>query len=56
MHDVNQEIFDYLPQQQAIPRMIEPQDLVGVVSFLCATDSGFVTGQTIAADGGQVRI
>lgn len=56
MHGINAEIFEYLPKQQAIPRMIEPQDIVGVVSFLCSTDSGFVTGQTIAADGGQVRI
>lgn len=56
MRGVNEEIFDELPKQQAIPRMIEPQDLVGVVSFLCSKDSGFVTGQTIATDGGQVRI
>jgi NAD(P)-dependent dehydrogenase (short-subunit alcohol dehydrogenase family) len=55
MRGVNEEIFDYLPKQQAIPRMLEPQDLVGVVSFLCSADSAFVTGQTIVADGGQVR-
>ncbi|GAM29777.1 3-oxoacyl-[acyl-carrier-protein] reductase [Acinetobacter calcoaceticus] len=56
MHGINEDIFEYLPKQQAIPRMIESQDIVGVVSFLCSTDSGFVTGQTIAADGGQIRI
>jgi 3-oxoacyl-[acyl-carrier protein] reductase/(S)-1-phenylethanol dehydrogenase len=55
MRDVNQEIFDYISRQQAIPRTIEPTDLVGVVSFLCSRDSSFVTGQTIAVDGGQVR-
>lgn len=55
MRGVNEEIFDYLPRQQAIPRIIEPKDLVGIVSFLCSSDSGFVTGQTIAADGGKVR-
>lgn len=55
MRGINEEIFDYLPKQQAIPRMIEPQDLVGVVSFLCSSDSTFVTGQTIVVDGGQVR-
>lgn len=56
MRGTNEEIFEYLPKQQAIPRMIEPDDLVGVVSFLCSSDSAFVTGQTIAADGGQVRV
>ena len=55
MHGVSEAIYDYLPKQQAIPRVIEPSDLAGVVSFLCSPDSGFVTGQTIAADGGQVR-
>lgn len=56
MRGTNEDVFDYLPKQQAIPRVIEPQDLVGVVSFLCSPDSAFVTGQTIAADGGQVRV
>ena len=35
--------------------MIEAQDLVGVVSFLCSSDFAFATGQTIVTDGGQVR-
>lgn len=56
MRGVNEDIYEYLPKQQAIPRVIEPEDLVGVVSFLCSKDSGFVTGQTIATDGGQVRL
>ena len=43
------------PKQEAIPRVIEPQDLVGVVSSLCSSDSAFVTAQAIFADGGQVR-
>jgi 3-oxoacyl-[acyl-carrier protein] reductase/(S)-1-phenylethanol dehydrogenase len=56
MRDMDADIFEYLPKQQAIPRVIEPTDLVGVVSFLCSPDCGFVTGQTIVADGGQVRL
>lgn len=56
MKDVNAEIFDVLPTMQAISKVVEPKDLVGVVSFLCSDDSAFVTGQTVAADGGQVRI
>ena len=51
----NAEIFEKLPKQQAIPRVIEPEDLVGMVSFFCSHASGFVTGLTIAADGGLVR-
>ncbi|MBM7419496.1 MULTISPECIES: SDR family NAD(P)-dependent oxidoreductase [Chryseobacterium] len=55
MRSENAEIYEFLPKMQAIPRVIEPEDLVGVVSFLVSKDSSFVTGQTIAADGGQVR-
>lgn len=39
----------------SIPRKIEPEDIVGVVYFLCSKDSGFATGKTIAIDGGQLR-
>lgn len=56
MRGVSEDIFEFLPSQQAIHRVIEPQDLVGVVSFLCSADSAFVTGQTIVTDGGQVRV
>lgn len=37
---------------QCIPRAGEPMDLVGLVLFLCSEASGFITGQTIACDGG----
>ena len=30
----------------------EPGDLAGVIAFLAGADSGFITGQTIVADGG----
>lgn len=56
MRGTNEEIFEFLPKLQAIPRTLEPSDLVGVVSFLCSPDSAFVTGQTIVADGGQARL
>jgi NAD(P)-dependent dehydrogenase (short-subunit alcohol dehydrogenase family) len=55
MHGTNEEIFELNRKQQAIPRVIEPGDLAGVVSFLCSADSALVTGQTIATDGGKVR-
>jgi NAD(P)-dependent dehydrogenase (short-subunit alcohol dehydrogenase family) len=37
---------------QAIKRISEPTDVVGLVLFLTGEDSHFVTGQTILADGG----
>ncbi len=39
---------------RAIPRDQLPEDLVGTLVFLCSQDSDFITGQTIAVDGGMV--
>ncbi len=34
-------------------RFAQPEDIAKVVSFLASQDSGYVTGQSIVADGGQ---
>ena len=31
-----------------------PEEIAGVVHFLTTKDAGFITGQTIVADGGQM--
>jgi p-cumic alcohol dehydrogenase len=41
---------------QTIQRNLMPQDLVGAVLWLVSDASGFVTGQTIAVDGGTVML
>jgi NAD(P)-dependent dehydrogenase (short-subunit alcohol dehydrogenase family) len=41
--------------QQCIPRAMVPTDLVGVMLFLAAPASAFMTGQTIAVDGGYTH-
>ena len=40
---------------RAIKRDGQPQDLIGALIFLCSNESNFVTGQTIAVDGGSVN-
>jgi 3-oxoacyl-[acyl-carrier protein] reductase len=42
-------------QEQCIPRGMVPPDLAGVALFLCSPASGFITGQTIAVDGGMTH-
>ena len=39
-------------QNRAIKRQEVPEDVVGPVVFLCSHDSDFVTGQTLAVNGG----
>ena len=50
---------DYLAHAargRAIPREMEPADLVGTIAFLASPASNFLTGQTIVVDGGGVMI
>ncbi len=44
--------LDVIANAQAIKRVSEPTDIVGLVLFLTGEDSHFVTGQTMLADGG----
>ncbi len=39
---------------RALRRKQVPADLVGAMVFLCSSDSDFMTGQTMAVDGGNV--
>ncbi len=52
---------DYTPEYitnnmngRALKRKQVPEDLVGAMVFLCSSDSDFMTGQTMAVDGGNV--
>lgn len=43
-------------QGRAIPRDQHPSDLIGTLMWLCSDGAEFVTGQTIAVDGGSVML
>jgi NAD(P)-dependent dehydrogenase (short-subunit alcohol dehydrogenase family) len=47
--------FDRVAAGQAIARTEEPGDLAGALAFLVSDDAAFITGQTLAVDGGAVR-
>ncbi|MFI8793703.1 SDR family NAD(P)-dependent oxidoreductase [Streptomyces sp. NPDC055105] len=49
------ELFEAVPQMQAIRRVQVPEDLTGMLSFLVSDDAAFITGQTMYVDGGLVR-
>jgi len=40
---------------RALKRDMHPEDLLGALIFLASAESDFVTGQTIAVDGGNVN-
>ena len=49
------ELYQAAVLKQAVPRPSTPADLAATLSFLASEDAGFITGQTIYADGGVVR-
>lgn len=49
------ELFRQIATLQCIKRNGTPEDQAAVVSFLASEEAGFITGQTILADGGQGR-
>lgn len=53
---IDPEVVRTLAAGQAIKRPGEAEDIVGTVLFLASEDSAWVTGQTIMADGGLVRL
>jgi 3-oxoacyl-[acyl-carrier protein] reductase/(S)-1-phenylethanol dehydrogenase len=49
-------VFQMTANMQVIKRTQEPEDLVGVVSFLVSDDAAFMTGQTLMVEGGLIRL
>jgi NAD(P)-dependent dehydrogenase (short-subunit alcohol dehydrogenase family) len=49
-------VFEMTKNMQSIKRTQQPEDLVGMVSFLASDDSAFMTGQTLMVDGGLIRL
>jgi len=47
---VQQELDGRIPMK----RLGSPEDVAGVVRFLCSDDASYITGQTITVDGGMV--
>jgi NAD(P)-dependent dehydrogenase (short-subunit alcohol dehydrogenase family) len=50
------ERLQMIANMQAIKRVGAATDIVGTVCFLSSDDSAFLTGQTIVADGGLMRV
>ena len=54
-HNPTPEFRSRILEQQCLPRGQMPEDLVGIVMFFATPAASFITGQTIAADGGMTH-
>lgn len=51
-----EEFLDKVLSRTPMNRLGEPEDVSGLVSFLCMPAAGYITGQTIAVDGGFLSL
>ncbi|MFA5939212.1 MAG: acetoacetyl-CoA reductase [Sinimarinibacterium sp.] len=49
---IKPEVLQTIVAQVPVGRMAEPQDIARVVAFLCAAESGYITGANIPVNGG----
>ncbi|MDH3404997.1 MAG: SDR family oxidoreductase [Acidobacteriota bacterium] len=49
------EILDAPARDAAIGRLAEPEEIGAVVGFLCSPEASYVTGQSIAVEGGYAK-
>ena len=49
---VSQEFRDYYMNITPLKRFGSPEEIAATVAFLCTPEAGYITGQTIAVDGG----
>ena len=48
------EVEEAMKKDCVLPRFGLPQDIANAVAFLASDEAGYITGQTIAVDGGYV--
>jgi enoyl-[acyl-carrier protein] reductase III len=46
------QLVEHLIETTPARRLAQPEDIAGVVGFLCSPDSDWIRGQTLVADGG----
>ena len=51
-----QEMFDKLSKTQPIGRMAKPEEIAGLVLYLCSDEASFITGCDYPIDGGFTKL
>ncbi|MFT5423974.1 MAG: 3-oxoacyl-[acyl-carrier protein] reductase [Phycisphaerales bacterium] len=51
--DLPAQVTDHIKMLMAVRNLGEPEDIAAAVAYVTSDDAGFLTGQTIAVDGGM---
>ncbi|MGS2722642.1 SDR family NAD(P)-dependent oxidoreductase [Porticoccus sp. GXU_MW_L64] len=54
--DNQQEMFEKLSNTQPIGRMGKPEEMAGIIAYLCSDEASFITGCNFPIDGGFVTL
>ncbi len=54
--DNRDEVFDKLSKSQPIGRMGTPDEVAGIVAYLCSDEAAFITGTNFPIDGGFITL
>uniref|UniRef100_A0A1A7Y6R8 Dehydrogenase/reductase (SDR family) member 4 n=1 Tax=Iconisemion striatum TaxID=60296 RepID=A0A1A7Y6R8_9TELE len=49
----NEDLVEELKKQLSIKRLGEPEEIGGVIAFLCSEEASYITGETITVTGGM---
>lgn len=49
----NEDIMDEFKKQMSMKRVGEPDEIGGVIAFLCSDEASYITGETITVTGGM---
>ena len=56
MHVLPQTLIETVAAETPMRRVGQPEEIAAVIRFLLSEESSFMTGQTVAADGGRVML
>ncbi|MBU2887507.1 SDR family oxidoreductase [Gilvimarinus agarilyticus] len=54
--DNGEEMFEKLSKSQPIGRMAQPEEVAGLVAYLCSEEAAFITGSNFPIDGGFITL
>jgi NAD(P)-dependent dehydrogenase (short-subunit alcohol dehydrogenase family) len=54
--DNRDEVFERLSKSQPIGRMGTPDEVAGIVAYLCSDEAAFITGTNFPIDGGFITL
>ena len=50
-----EDVFGSWEDQVPMGRLGEPEELAALTAFLCSERAGYITGQSVAVDGGWIK-